>query len=106
MTINIKTNDKVKLIAGKEKGKIGKVLKILKNKNKVLVEGINMVKRHSKPTAQNTQGGIVEKEAALNISNVMLMCNACIKPARVKVKILEDGKKARICKKCNESIGV
>jgi len=100
----IKKDDKVKVITGKDKGKIGKVLKVVKKKNRILVENINMVKRHSKPSAKNKQGGIVEGEAAIPRSNVMLMCNKCITPVRMKTQRLEDGKKIRVCRKCNEAI--
>ncbi|MDX2440004.1 MAG: 50S ribosomal protein L24 [Desulfobacterales bacterium] len=100
----IKKDDKVKVIAGKDKGKIGKVLKVVKKKNRILVENINMVKRHSKPSAKNKQGGIVEGEATIPRSNVMLMCNKCIKPVRMRTQRLEDGKKIRVCRKCNEAI--
>ncbi len=100
----IRKDDKVKVLVGKDKGKIGKVLKINKKRDRVLVENINIVKRHSKPSAQNRQGGIVESEAMIHWSNVMLMCNKCIEPARVKFKVLEDGKKVRLCSKCNELI--
>jgi large subunit ribosomal protein L24 len=74
----IKKEDKVKVIAGKDKGKIGKVLNVNRKKNRVLVEKINIAKRHSKPTAQNKQGGIVEKEMPIQWSNVMVMCNKCV----------------------------
>ncbi len=100
----IKKDDKVKVIAGKDKGKIGKVLKVVKKKNRILVENINMVKRHSRPSAKNKQGGIVEGEATIPRSNVMLMCNKCIKPVRMRTQRLEDGKKIRVCRKCNEAI--
>jgi len=100
----IKKDDKVKVITGKDKGKIGKVIKVIKKKNRILVENINMVKRHSRPSAKNKQGGIVEGEAAIPRSNVMLMCNKCITPVRVKTQRLEDGKKIRVCSKCNEAI--
>ncbi len=100
----IKKDDKVKVITGKDKGKIGKVIKVIKKKNRILVENINMVKRHSRPSAKNKQGGIVEGEAAIPRSNVMLMCNKCITPVRVKTQRLEDGKKIRVCRKCNEAI--
>jgi large subunit ribosomal protein L24 len=100
----LKKNDKVKVIAGKDSGKIGKVLKVNRKKQRLLVENINVVKRHQKPTAQNRQGGIVESEALLDWSNVMLMCNKCVKPVRIKMKELEDGKKVRVCRKCNEQI--
>jgi len=103
-TCNIKKDDKVKIIAGKDSGKIGKVLKVLRKKNGVLVENINIVKRHTKPNAQMSQGGIIESEAPIHWSNVMLMCNKCIKPARIKMQRLDDGKKVRVCRKCNEII--
>ena len=103
-TCAIKKDDKVKIITGKDNGKIGKVLKVFKSKNRILVENINIVKKHTKPNAQTRQGGIVETEAPLNCSNAMLMCNKCIKPARVKMQRLDDGKKVRVCRKCNEII--
>jgi len=101
---NIKKDDKVKVVAGKDRGKIGKVLKVNRKKNRLLIENINMVKRHAKPTAKNKQGGIVEGEAAIQWSNVMLMCSKCMSPTRVKMQRLEDGKKVRACSKCNEII--
>ena len=100
----IKEDDKVKIIAGKDNGKIGKVLKVIKKDKRVLVEKANLVKRHVKPSAQNRQGGIVESEAPISWSNVMLICGKCMSPARIKMKILEDGKKIRVCMKCNEII--
>jgi large subunit ribosomal protein L24 len=102
--IKIKIDDKVKVIAGKDKGKVGKVLKVNGKKHRLLVENINVVKRHTKPSAQNRQGGILESEAFIHWSNVMLMCNKCIEPVRVKTKTLDDGKKVRICRKCSEII--
>ena len=101
----IKKEDKVKVIAGKDKGKIGKVLNDNRKKSRVLVEKINIVKRHSKPTATNKQGGIVEKEMPIQWSNVMVMCNKCVTPARVKMQRLEDGKKIRVCVKGGEAVG-
>ena len=95
--IKINKDDKVKVIAGKDKGKVGKVLKVSGKKNRLLVENINVVKRHTKPSAQNRQGGILESEALIHWSNVMLMCNKCSEPVRVKTKTLDDGKKVRIC---------
>ena len=103
-SIQIKKDDKVKVIAGKDKGKVGKVLKVNGKKHRLLVENINVVKRHTKPSAQNRQGGILESEALIHWSNVMLMCNKCIEPVRVKTKTLDDGKKVRICRKCSEII--
>ena len=102
--IQIKKDDKVKIIAGKDKGKIGKVLKVDRKKNRLLIEKINLIKRHAKPSAKNRQGGIVEGEAPVVISNVMIMCNKCVSPARVKMQHLEDGKKIRVCVKCGEAI--
>lgn len=100
----IRKDDKVKVITGKDKGKIGKVLKVNQKKQRILVENINVVKRHTKPTAQNRQGGIVESEAPIHWSNVMVMCSKCMTPSRIKVQRLENGKKVRACKKCDEII--
>jgi len=100
----IKKDDKVKIIAGKDMGKIGKVLKVIRKKDRVLVENINIVKRHTKASASNRQGGIVEREASIHWSNIMLMCNKCMAPVRVKMQRLEDGKKVRVCRECNEFI--
>ena len=101
---HIKKDDKVKVIAGKDNGKIGKVLKVIRKENRVIVENINKVKRHVKPNMQNRSGGIIEKEAPIHLSNVMLMCSKCMKPVRVQMQILEDGKKVRVCQKCKENI--
>ena len=104
MKIRLKKDDKVKVLTGKDKGKIGKVLKVVKKTNRVIVENINVVKVHQKPTQANPQGGIVEKTMPMNISNLMIMCNSCVKPTRIGIKILEDGKRVRICKKCDQQI--
>ena len=101
---HIKKDDKVKIITGKDKGKIGKVLKAVNKKDRILVENINVIKRHTRPTAQNRQGGIVESEAPIHWSNVMLMCNKCVSPVRIKMQRLDNGKKVRVCRKCNEVI--
>ncbi len=98
----IKKEDKVIVIAGKEKGKIGAVLKMDSEKNRVIVEKINMVKKHAKPGPTTAQGGIIEKEAPLHLSNVMMVCNKCAEPTRIGYRILEDHSKVRICRKCNE----
>ena len=100
--MRIQKDDKVMVTAGKDKGKIGKVLRVNKKKGRVLVENINIVKRHARPSAKNRQGGIVEGEALIQLSNVMVMCNKCVQPVRVKMQRLEDGKKVRVCRKCNE----
>jgi large subunit ribosomal protein L24 len=98
----IKKNDKVVVLAGKEKGKIGTVLRVDSEKGRVLVEKVNMVKRHTRPGGKQAQGGIIEKEAPLQISNVMIMCNKCAEPARIGKRVLEDGSRVRVCKKCGE----
>jgi len=99
----IKKDDKVMVIAGKDKGKIGKVLQLTPKKDEVLVEKVNMVKRHTKGNPYQQQpGGIIEKEAPINVSNVQVLCNACTKATRIGYRFTEDGKKVRFCKKCNE----
>ena len=97
----MKKGDTVKVITGKEKGKTGKIIKIMGGKNRVFVEKLNFVKRHQKPTAKG-KGGIVEKEGPLHISNVMLICNKCDTAIRVGYRILDDENKVRFCKKCHE----
>lgn len=99
----IRKDDKVMVIAGKDAGKIGKVLKILRKKDRVLVEKVNMVKRHMRANPYLQQpGGILEKEMPIHVSNLMVVCGACAKPTRVGYRYAEDGKKVRFCKKCNE----
>ena len=101
---HIKKPDQVIVIAGKEKGKTGKILEVLPRQGHVLVEKVNFVKRHTRPGGQSRQGGILEKEAPIHVSNLMIICNKCNAPVRVGRKILEDGKRARYCKKCGELI--
>ncbi|OKY74756.1 MAG: 50S ribosomal protein L24 [Desulfobulbaceae bacterium DB1] len=100
----LKLNDKVEVIAGKDKGRVGKIIKIYPNSDKAKVEKINMVKRHTKPNMKSQQGGIIEMEAPIHVSNLMLICSKCAKTVRVKTSLLDDGTKARLCKKCGESI--
>jgi len=100
--VAIKKNDMVKIITGKEKGKSGKVLRLIPEKQQVVVERVNFVKRHARPSQKMRQGGIVEKEAPLAISNLMIVCPKCSKTLRVGKKALEDGTKVRICNKCGE----
>lgn len=100
----IKKNDVVMVIAGKDKGKTGKVMRVIPKKDGAIVEKVNMIKRHMKPNQQNRQGGILEKEAPIAISNLMLVCSKCTDPTRVGYRILEDDRKVRYCKKCNEVI--
>lgn len=101
----IHKDDKVMVTTGKDKGKIGKVLKILRKHDRALVEKVNMVKRHTKPNPYRQQpGGIIEKEMPINVSNLMVVCTACAKPTRVGYRYTEDGKRLRFCKKCNETL--
>jgi large subunit ribosomal protein L24 len=100
----LRKNDMVKVIAGKEKGKSGKILRVLHKKERVLVEKINFIKRHSRPSGKTRQGGIIQKEAPIHISNVLLLCPKCNQGVRTGTRNLEGGKKALVCKKCGESI--
>ena len=102
MLARIKKNDTVMVIAGKERGKIGKVLRVLPQENRAVVERLNMVKRHLKPRGPQSPGGIVEKEASIHLSNMMPMCEKCNAPVRVGVRQLDDGSKSRLCRCCGE----
>lgn len=100
---HVAKGDTVMVIAGKEKSKTGKVMQILGKKDAVIVEGLNMVKRHVRARG-NEPGGITEKEAALHVSNVQLYCTKCSKPVRTRIKVLENGEKQRTCTKCSISL--
>ncbi|MBN2462974.1 MAG: 50S ribosomal protein L24 [Dehalococcoidia bacterium] len=100
--MKIRKNDTVLVIAGKDRGKKGKVRKALPKKIEIIVEGVNMVKRHSRARREARQAGIIELEAPMAVSNVMLICNKCNKPTRVGSRFLDDGRKARICRSCYE----
>lgn len=100
----LKKGDKVVVITGKDKNKSGKILQILKKDNRVVVEGINVVKRHQKPTASDQTGGIIEKEAPIHISNIMIVDSKTGKGTRINREINKDGKKVKISKKSNEKI--
>jgi large subunit ribosomal protein L24 len=102
--VQIRKNDSVMVIAGKERGKTGKVLRVLKEKDAIIIERLNVVKRHTKPRGPQQTGGIVEKEAAIHASNVMFFCDKCNAPARIGHKLLGDGKKIRICRNCKEAL--
>ena len=99
---HVRKDDQVQVIAGKEKGKTGKVLKVLVKKNRVVVEKVNFVKRHSRPSGKTRQGGIIQKEAPIHVSNVLLVCPKCNQGVRTGHRLLEDGKKALVCRKCGE----
>lgn len=103
MAAKIKRDDFVLVISGKDKGKRGKVLRVIPKESRVVVEGVNIVKKHQKPTPTRP-GGIIEMAAPIHISNVMLVCPRCNRPTRVGFTFLEDGRKVRVCKKCKENI--
>ncbi len=102
--MNIRKNDMVLVIAGKDRGKKGKVRFAYPKTERIMVEGINFVKKHSKARGAVRQAGIIEQEAAIPVSNVMLLCSKCNKPARVGFRFLADGRKVRFCRVCNEVI--
>ncbi len=104
MTAKIKRNDTVLVLRGKDRGKTAKVRFVYPRNGTAIVEGINKVKRHLKASANLRQAGIVERESPVRLSNVMLICSKCSKPTRVGSKLLEDGKKVRICRNCQEQI--
>ena len=92
------------VIAGRERGKRGKVLRLVPARQRVVVEKVNMIKRHQRPTQKLRQGGIIEREGPLHVSNVMVVCPKCDRPTRTGVQQLADGKKVRVCKRCQETI--
>ncbi|KLO23854.1 50S ribosomal protein L24 [Marinitoga sp. 1155] len=102
--MKIKKGDLVKVISGKDKGKEGKILRVIPKLNRVIVENVNIVKKHQRPTQQLREGGIIEQPSPIHISKVMIVCPSCGKPTRVGYRFLEEGKKVRICRKCNEII--
>ncbi len=99
--INLRKNDNVQVIAGKDAGKTGRILKVIPEKNRLIVQGVSMIKRHTRPNPQRgIKGGIAEREAAVHASNVMIVCGECGKRTRIGHKVLSDGKKVRICRRC------
>ena len=102
--MNIRKNDTVVVIAGKDRGKRGKVRLALPDKDRVIVDGLNMIKRHSRARRAARQAGIIELEAPIHVSNVMLVCEKCGNPTRISFRFLDDGKKVRICNSCQEMI--
>lgn len=103
-TGHVRRGDTVAVIAGRERGKRGKVLRVLRDSGRVLVEHVNMIKKHQRPTQKLRQGGIIEREGPLALSNVLLVCAACGKASRAGIKVLTDGRKVRVCKRCGESM--
>ncbi|MGH7848218.1 MAG: 50S ribosomal protein L24 [Candidatus Binatia bacterium] len=104
MALHVRKNDSVMVIAGRERGKTGKVLKVMPKENRALIERVNLVKRHTRPRGPQQPGGILEKEAPIHLSNLMVMCDKCNAPVRVGRKILGDGAKTRICRRCGEAL--
>ena len=100
----IKKNDIVYVLAGRDKGKTGKVFKVMPKKDRALVEGINYVKKHARKTKTDQQGGIIQMESAIHISNIALFCKNCNKASRVGINVLADGTRSRFCKRCKEVI--
>jgi len=100
----VRKGDTVMIMTGKDKGKTGKVLEVDRSNRRVFVEKLNIIKRHMKPSQQHRQGGIIEKEGPIQLSNVMIVCHACGKTARVGMRRVDDGQKFRYCKKCGEVI--
>jgi large subunit ribosomal protein L24 len=97
----IRKNDNVQVTTGKDRGKKGRVIRVLPEKNRLIVEGVNLIKRHTRPNpAKNIKGGVVQREASLHASNVQLVCPECGASTRVGKKVLDDGRKVRICRKC------
>jgi large subunit ribosomal protein L24 len=104
MAFRLKKNDTVQVMAGEFSGKTGRIIKVFPDKGRALIEGLNMVKRHTKPNRKNQQGGIVQKEAPIHLSNLLLVCPKTGKPTRTGVSVLEDGKRVRFSKKAKETI--
>lgn len=103
--VQIRKNDQVKVISGKSLDKVGRVLRVMREKNRVVVEGVSLLKRHTRANpSKNIKGGIVERESPIHISNVMIMCGSCGQATRIGHNILSDGKKIRICRKCGSSL--
>jgi len=104
VTLRIRKGDTVKVLMGREGGKTGKILKVIGKKQGALVEKLNMVKRHTRATKKAPEGGVVEKESPINLSNLMLVCGRCRKATRVKTKVVEGRKRVRVCRHCGEII--
>jgi len=102
--MKIRKNDNVLVITGKDRGKKGKIRFVYTKSGKVMVEGVNIIKMHSRARAQVKQAGIIEREAPVRVSNVMLLCSKCNKPARIGLRMLGDGRKARFCRACGEVV--
>jgi large subunit ribosomal protein L24 len=104
MGVHVRKGDLVAVIAGRERGKRGKVLRVLPDEGRVVIEKVNMVKKHQRPTQKLRQGGIIEREGALALANVLLVCGRCDRPARTGIKVLGDERRVRVCKRCGEPV--
>jgi large subunit ribosomal protein L24 len=104
MPMRLKKNDMVKIVSGENKGQTGRIVRVLPDKNRAIVEGRNVVKRHTKPSPKNQQGGIVEKEASIHLSNLMLLCPKTSQATRVGMKTLDTGRRVRYSKKAKELV--
>ncbi|AGB40212.1 ribosomal protein L24, bacterial/organelle [Halobacteroides halobius DSM 5150] len=102
--LHVKKGDEVRVIAGKDKGRQGEILKVIPTESRVVVEGVNIIKKHAQPTQDNPQGGIIEREAPIHSSNVMLVCQDCNEATRTGKKVLDSGEKVRYCKNCDEIV--
>ncbi len=102
--IGLKKNDNVLALSGRDCGKKGKILKIFPKSDRAIVEGVNMVSEHQRPTKDNPKGGIIRREGTIHLSNIQLVCPRCSKPTRIQHSVLADGSKKRTCKKCKEII--
>ncbi|MCL6450974.1 MAG: 50S ribosomal protein L24 [Acetobacteraceae bacterium] len=102
--VQVKKGDQVLILAGKDRGKRGKVLRVFPGEGKVLVEGLNKVKKHQRPTSKVMQGGIIDQEAPIDRSKVMLICNKCGRPTRTSRRVLEGGRSVRVCRRCSEIV--
>jgi large subunit ribosomal protein L24 len=99
----VRREDTVRVVTGRERGKTGVVRQVMRAEGRVVVTGVNVVKRHMRPRADRP-GGIIEREAPLHVSNVMVVCKSCSKPTRVAFRFREDGRKVRYCRRCNQAL--
>lgn len=101
--VHIKKNDTVYVLSGKDRGKTGKVLRVFREKNSAIVEGLNYIQKHTRPNPQrNIKGGILPKESPIHLSNLMVVCKRCNKHSRVRYSVMREDRKVRVCRKCNE----
>jgi len=105
VTTRLIKGDRVRVITGRERGKEGNIMRVVTAKATVVIEGLNLVKKATKPNQQNQKGGLIEKEAGIAISNVMAVCPRCNKPTRIGIRHLAEGKRLRVCRRCDEALG-